>query len=50
MQALYLEIKNLIISTLNLEELTPEDIDTDAALFGAASVWTQSTPLSWGWR
>lgn len=34
MQALYLEIKNLIISTLNLEELTPEDIDTDAALFG----------------
>ncbi|MGM1296342.1 acyl carrier protein [Enterobacter hormaechei] len=36
MQALYLEIKNLIISTLNLEELTPEDIDTDAALFGDA--------------
>ena len=34
MQALYLEIKNLIISTLNLEELTPEDIDTDAPLFG----------------
>ena len=32
MQALYLEIKNLIISTLNLEELTPEDIDTDAAV------------------
>ena len=34
MQALYLEIKNLIISTLNLEELTPEDIETDAPLFG----------------
>lgn len=34
MQALYLEIKNLIISTLNLEDLTPEDIDTDAPLFG----------------
>lgn len=34
MQALYLEIKNLIINTLNLDELTAEDIDTDAALFG----------------
>ena len=34
MQALYLEITNLIISTLNLEELTPDDIDTDAPLFG----------------
>lgn len=34
MQALHLEIKNLIITTLNLDELTAEDIDTDAALFG----------------
>ncbi|MBL6384680.1 acyl carrier protein [Escherichia coli] len=34
MQALYLEIKNLIISTLNLDELTPDDIDTNAPLFG----------------
>ena len=34
MQALYLEIKNLIISTLNLDELTPDDIETDAPLFG----------------
>ena len=34
MQALYLEIKNLIISTLNLDELTADDIDADAALFG----------------
>ncbi|HHT5713204.1 TPA: phosphopantetheine-binding protein [Raoultella ornithinolytica] len=34
MQALYLEIKNLIITTLNLEELSADDIDTDAALFG----------------
>lgn len=32
MQALYLEIKNLIISTLNLDELAADDIDTD---FGA---------------
>ncbi|MGI3452493.1 acyl carrier protein, partial [Citrobacter arsenatis] len=28
MQALYLEIKNLIIRTLNLDELTPDDIET----------------------
>jgi len=34
MQALYLEIKNLIISTLNLDELSADDIDTEAALFG----------------
>ena len=34
MQALYLEIKNLIITTLNLDELSAEDIDTDAPLFG----------------
>ena len=34
MQALYLEIKNLIITTLNLEELSADDIDTDAALSG----------------
>lgn len=34
MQALYLELKNLIINTLNLEELSADDIDADAALFG----------------
>lgn len=34
MQALYLEIKNLIITTLNLEDLHAEDIDVDAPLFG----------------
>lgn len=34
MQALYLEIKNLIITTLNLDELSADDIDTEAALFG----------------
>lgn len=34
MQELTLEIKNLIIETLNLEDVTPEDIETDAALFG----------------
>ncbi|MDX7987023.1 acyl carrier protein [Xenorhabdus sp. 12] len=34
MQELHTEIKQLIIDTLNLEELTPADIDTDAPLFG----------------
>lgn len=34
MQALYLEIKNLIITTLNLDELSADDIDTDPPLFG----------------
>ncbi|EJK6485637.1 acyl carrier protein [Escherichia coli] len=34
MQALYLEIKNLIISTLNLDDLTPDDIDINVPLFG----------------
>lgn len=49
MQALYLEIKNLIISTLNLEEPQRILIQTPRSL-ATASVWTQSTPLSWGWR
>ena len=34
MQALHLEIKHLIINTLNLDELTVEDIDSEAPLFG----------------
>lgn len=34
MQTLYIEIKNLIITALNLDELSTEDIDTEAALFG----------------
>lgn len=34
MQALHLEIKNLIITTLNLDELSADDIDTNAPLFG----------------
>lgn len=50
MQALYLEIKNLIITTLNLDELTADDIETEAALFGDGLGWTQSMPRSWVWR
>ena len=34
MQDLHLEIKQLIIDSLNLEGLTPDDIDSQAPLFG----------------
>ncbi|AWH88890.1 phosphopantetheine-binding protein [Limnobaculum parvum] len=34
MDVLNQEIKKLIIDSLNLEGMTPEDIDTDAPLFG----------------
>ena len=34
MKELENEIKNLIITSLNLEDLTVDDIETDAALFG----------------
>ncbi len=34
MDALILELKNKIIEALNLEEVTPDDILTDAPLFG----------------
>jgi acyl carrier protein len=34
MEDLILELKKKIIDALNLEEMTPDDIDTDDALFG----------------
>jgi acyl carrier protein len=34
MHTLVDEIKRLIIESLNLEDLSPEDIDTEAPLFG----------------
>ena len=34
MNELVLELKKQIISSLNLEEMTPEDIDETAPLFG----------------
>jgi len=34
MDELILELKNKMIEALNLEEMTPDDIDTDAPLFG----------------
>ena len=35
MEELILEVKNDIIEALNLEDMTPEDLDYDAPLFGA---------------
>lgn len=34
MTDLHLELKQFIIEAMNLEDLTPDDIDTDAPLFG----------------
>ncbi|QKJ86710.1 acyl carrier protein [Paramixta manurensis] len=34
MDALILDIKQMIIDTLNLEEISVDEIDADAALFG----------------
>ncbi len=34
MSDLQLEIKNLIIEALGLEDISPDDIDPDMALFG----------------
>lgn len=34
MENLILQLKQQIIDALNLEDMTPEDIDTQAALFG----------------
>lgn len=34
MDALKQELKTLIIATLELEDITPDDIEDDAALFG----------------
>mgnify|MGYP002860886750 CR=1 FL=1 len=34
METLITELKEKIIKALNLEEMTPDDIDTDAPLFG----------------
>ena len=34
MEELVLELKKAIIKALNLEEMTPEDIDANAPLFG----------------
>ena len=35
MEELILEVKKEIIEALNLEDMTPEDLEDDAPLFGA---------------
>lgn len=42
MEELILELKEQIIKSLNLEELTPDDIDSKAPLFGAGGLGLDS--------
>ncbi|MBO7069471.1 MAG: acyl carrier protein [Bacteroidaceae bacterium] len=42
MEELILELKEEIIRVLNLEDLTPEDIDPNAPLFGAGGLGLDS--------
>ncbi|MCC7006036.1 MAG: acyl carrier protein [Ottowia sp.] len=42
MHALKIEIKNLIITALELEDLTPDDIEDSAPLFGAEGLGLDS--------
>lgn len=42
MEQLITQLKEQLISELNLEEMTPEDIDTDAPLFGDEGVGLDS--------
>jgi len=42
MDSLELDLKRLIVSALKLEDLTPEEIDSDEPLFGAAGLGLDS--------
>ena len=42
MEELILELKEQIIKSLNLEELTPDDIDSKVPLFGAGGLGLDS--------
>jgi hypothetical protein len=42
-EALESEIKELIVEALALEDVDPQQIETDAALSARASGWTRST-------
>ena len=45
------EVKQLIIDVLQLEDITPADIDTDAPLFAdGLGLDPPSTHSNWGWR
>ena len=43
MEELIIKLKEQIIDALNLEEMTPEDIENDAPSLARAWVWIQST-------
>ena len=38
------EVKGKLIEELNLEEITPEDIDNEAPLFGDCLLYTSPSP------
>ncbi len=42
MEELILKLKEQLIEALNLEEITPEDIDTEAPLFGEGGLGLDS--------
>ena len=42
MEELILKLKEQIIEALNLEDMTPEDIDSDAPLFGEEGIGLDS--------
>jgi acyl carrier protein len=42
MEELIVELKEKIIDALNLEEMTPDDIDADAPLFGESGLGLDS--------
>ena len=42
MEELILDLKQRMIEALNLEEMTPDDIDTDAPLFGDGGIGLDS--------
>ena len=44
------EVKQLIIDVLQLEDITPADIDTDGPLFADGLGLDSIDALNWGWR
>ena len=43
------DIKALIVTTMSLEDVAADDIDTEAPLFNEGLGWIRSTRSSWGW-
>ena len=50
MDSLINDIKQMIIDTLNLEDLSPDDIETDAALFGDGLGLDSIDALNLAWQ